>query len=400
MILDQTKLLDQLKQELRTAEYVDLAVAWIRLCPALNALIEFGKKHPGKLRVIVGISGFITQPDAISNLSKVANIRLNSGKNGIFHPKFYFFKREKTSTAWIGSANLSNSAYSKNNELVFVTTKTTDAQKWFHDLWNNTSSDFKQDFADYKNNWSPSKGRILNPSRPDNNKPHLTKEKLLLALKTKVKSSQDYLDALKQCDVLWRKKDWGLSIFDDDCSYFNTIWLGRDVIHRSTWSSFSEQEQAILLGHRDDGSGYGLLGSMKGAGEGKNVFKRDNSKARTKIKYALQDCINTTVEDFPHAAQEAVNRITTIKGVSLGIASRLLTLGFPDMAISVNNGSVEGLHKLTGRKKGTIKNSRKYGELLKQIHDLPWFKDTPPAHEKDIWSMRAALIDSFVHREL
>lgn len=89
------------------------------------------KRCNGKVsRVIAGLSGAITQPDAIKFLDENGhNVRLGIHNNGIFHPKLLVggdrFLRsgrfETTNCGYVGSANFTRAGLTKNLELSLVT---------------------------------------------------------------------------------------------------------------------------------------------------------------------------------------------------------------------------------------------------------------------------------------
>ena len=162
----------------------------------------------------------------------------------------------------------------------------------------------------------------------------------------------------------------------------------------------------MLLGHRskDVGGAYGLLGSMKGAGEAKKIFLQDtktNLKTREKVRRIIHQTLEADDASLAALGGECVARISKTNGLGVAIATRLLTLIRPDKFISVNDGSRRGLSHLTGLPKTAVcmASETNYRNLLDWLYQAPWYSSPEPQSDLEvtIWNIRAALIDSFVY---
>jgi len=159
---------------------------------------------------------------------------------------------------------------------------------------------------------------------------------------------QAYFAALTRADQEWAAEYGGkFGVFGGRNSYLNTIGAAQPIF-KQDWRSLSITEARILLGLIDsDGADYGHLGSMQRAGVAKNVFL-DASPRNLRTRSSIQEAINSFLlaplnDSLPLMARRAHEMITSRDGFSAGVATRLLTLARPEVLVSVNNESVEGL---------------------------------------------------------
>lgn len=399
MILGKDQLLAALRLKLASADHLEVAVAWATPSPALRAVLAFASKASRKPRIIVGISGNGTHPIALRKLAEVCDLKVTKGDRGTFHPKFYRFAKGKTAVCWTGSANLSARGFGLNDEAVHEYADDGTGAKWFDRLWDSLPDDTSADIEEYVRTWTPPEGdRDQVPTVPAP-----SSHPLHLLAGGKVKDWAEYVSALTACDAYWMANPWHFSVFGEARSYMHTIAAGNEVVRSTDWASFTKQDARVLLGYADrvDDGGYGLLGSMRGAAKATNAFL-EPSRANLRIRRIVQDTILPLAEveaDFPRAAAAAVETISKLERFNSGVATRLITLIRPDRAVSVNKGSGKGLATLSGLPVSTLGSPKNYRRLLEWVAEQPWFDVPEPddSYEKVVWSMRAALIDSFVY---
>ena len=169
------------------------------------------------------------------------------------------------------------------------------------------------------------------------------------------------------------------------------------------------QRAGMLLGLRDEPDGtWGLLGSLDAAGTAKQVFLRSHETKYRPVLRRLRRSVDRVIQsgddEIVDAAVEVLEDLcrTDGKGVAgfgPGVVTRLLALARPDSLVSVNDGSRHGLSALFGLARTTLEKPRNYRRLLEAVYELPWYGDRPgrSQRERRLWSMRAALIDSFVY---
>ncbi|MDE2926188.1 MAG: phospholipase D family protein [Acidobacteriota bacterium] len=127
-------------QNLEWASEIDLATAW---ATPNEGLCSLRRQNPRlKVRAIVGLSGNITDPDALRELADMGELLAGpasgdkrSGDKRLFHPKVYIFRGASRSRAWIGSANFTCRGFGGNEEVLFETSDTEDVECWFDRLW-------------------------------------------------------------------------------------------------------------------------------------------------------------------------------------------------------------------------------------------------------------------------
>lgn len=92
------------------ANNINIAVAFL----TDTSVIENLSKQGCKVRIVVRL-GFPTSPNALESLLKISNIQARFFSDRSFHPKLYIFG---TSGALVGSANLTRSAMTTNQEIM------------------------------------------------------------------------------------------------------------------------------------------------------------------------------------------------------------------------------------------------------------------------------------------
>jgi hypothetical protein len=402
-LLTTTGLFRAFSQNVDQANRVDMAVAWLGPSNALEFLLNKSASGQLQVRIAVGLSGTATSPIALRSLQGChAQLRIARCHSGIFHPKFYLFRGPRRNVCWIGSPNFTLQGFANNSELVHEFDDDGSALRWFDDLWNGLPPDSAQAIEHYAANWHRSPASLGSDPRPVDLPPGG-----LVELLESVRTWGGYLSALAICDADWRRRsenfETRFSVLGDEWSWVDTIAHGRDIAQRADWETLALSEKRILLGiqTQDSAGGWGLLGSMVGAGEARGAFN-NNPRIRMKIRRTLQSVIDASGEDdFISAAAYVVREITQLSGFGPAIATRLIALVRPDRGVSVNRGSAPQLSRLTGLPQAVslLASDQNYPKLLQWTYRRPWYSAGEPqdAFEQTIWSMRAALIDSFVY---
>ena len=210
----------------------------------------------------------------------------------------------------------------------------------------------------------------------------------------------DYWQALQECDRWWKHDPCSkFSVLARDWSWCGTIRKLGDLV-RKDWSDLAESDQKRLLGLQQDGEEeWALLGRMRPPAL-RAVFGNDGNRAR--IENAVKWVSDASADDFPRVAMDAYQEIQA-RNIRIGVATRLLTLARPDRLVSLNKASAKGLATFAHVSSASLlEQAENYVELLSRIYDTQWFRATePPVHhplEREVWSMRVALLDSFVYR--
>ena len=210
-----------------------------------------------------------------------------------------------------------------------------------------------------------------------------------------VQDWQGFLAALGQCDRWWRLRyDWG--VLGEHSSWQATIQELHKCIS-DDWDELDEWGRRCLLGATHE-ENYAMVGRMR-QWQVNGVFG-DSRKA---IQNTIHRVIAAPGDAFPQLAFETYETLygifRHIDGVSVGTATRLLTLARPDRFVSVNGASERGLAATYGLARTTLGKPRNYRYLLNEIYSQHWYGAPQPlnSRERTIWGMRCALLDSFVY---
>ena len=131
------KILSSLVEELTTCEAFDFSVAFINneglaaIKQTLDEIAQYSAKHPDKAikgRILTTNYLNFTQPSALKELMQFPNIEIRAYTKGGFHPKGYIFKQSNYYSMIIGSANLTSSALTMNQEWSVKFLSCTDGQ--------------------------------------------------------------------------------------------------------------------------------------------------------------------------------------------------------------------------------------------------------------------------------
>jgi len=407
MFLTTNKLMERLEKNLARSTRVDVATAWATEGPALDLLRKAVDDRDVKIRAIVGTYGNATHPKALERLRDVGTLRLAESDGAMFHPKVYIFhgSDKSKSCTWIGSANFTGAGFKRNEEVVHETREVDDASGWFKRRWRRCGKLRANAIKEYRKRWceqgvSPDLAE-LTATRTDVG----TRQRL--ALLGEAERWTDYVAALEACDESWLDEGYGWSVLGETHSYLHTI-REAGAIAQERWTGLSPERANMLLGLHDDSDGaWGLLGTLGAAAAAVYVFLHPHEVGHPPILRQLRRSVDRVIQadddTVVEMAVEVLEEICRVPRFGPGVATRLLALARPDRLVSVNRGSVDGLSEMfeLPRTVQALGEPNNYRRLLHAVHELPWYGDHRPGRsrrEKQLWSMRAALIDSFVYR--
>ena len=373
-LIDEVGLYDRLQELLSSSASVDIAMAWIRCGRPLDAILGFAKSHPGKLRVLCGVNGFLTEPAALFQLQEAAGLKIAYGTSGRkLHSKMFLFRTTSATNVWVGSANLTESAFSVNRELVSEAVDDGSAAKIFEAYW----KEFVSPDAAWLQKYASLCGQV--PPAPSAGLPNLG------APQGRPPVSEDW----KTYVARLRSKDRA-----------RLDWIAGQLpevtqIGLSDWQQLSKMEAEKLLGIAKT---YGALGRLKGAGMVKNIFyepTRKNLATRETIQKALNVIPpNPSAPAFAPMIERAFDIVTGLDRVTVATVSRLLAVRHPDRFVSVNKASIAGLSALSGISQTELHSSAGYVALIRWVMKEPWWSTPDPKDETSIyWRQRAALLD-------
>jgi HKD family nuclease len=407
MLWDQTSLASRFEELLSAATAVDVAVAWITSEELTDRILAFVSVPGHTARIVTGVSDYLTNATALRRLHAPGIVKIGVAAKGYrFHPKFYSFKVGERLMCLVGSANLTGHAFGGNIELVHEYEDDGGAAVWFNKRWKVSNAPTQEWLDEYDRRVvqtipTPQAQLAEMPPPPPPKAPIPGSAISAVDEADPFSSWPAYVAALKRADEFWYEKYNGkFGVLTGENTYLGTIQLAQPLITKD-WTELTTPEAYILLGLEPE---YGLLGSMKGAGIAKNVFLESspkNLKTRQAIQNEILSLRKVSLDrGFPIMARRAHEVISNRDGFAAGVATRLLALGRPEVLVSVNNESVRRLSELTGLPETSIRTSQGYQRLIKWIMAGKWWDVTAPSDlfEKEIWSVRAAIIDSLVYR--
>lgn len=372
-LIDESKLLPLLQERLAGSEEVSVAIAWIRCGHPLDALLRFATRCPGKLRVICGVNGFLTEPKALLDLGRVARLKIAYGTAGTkFHTKLFLFSSAVGTVFWVGSANLTESAFSSNRELVCEIPDEGSAALAFENYW----AEFSEPDEDWLIQYEVLYTQAAKPSDPFR---HLD------APKIKAPVSDAWIEYVTRLKAKNEKR---------------LEWIARQLpevtaIGGGDWQQLTKDDAQKLLGIA---KGYGGLGRLIGAGVVKNIFYEaswKNLKTRQSIANALGVIPpDPGVPAFEPMLTRAFELITNLDRVNVGTVTRLLAVRHPDRFVSVNGASIAGLAKLSGMSQKELGTAKGYAALIRWVMNQTWWNCADPEDDTSLyWRHRAALLD-------
>lgn len=387
MLITRHEIRRRFQENLSWATAVDIATAWATRHRALTELCDPGRAIG--IRAVCGLWGNITEPEALWRLTAAGELRIASQAR-LFHPKVYVFRGRKRSVAWVGSANFTYGGFECNEETLFETGDTAAMEEWFEDLWEESSPAGEGDIEHY------ARERRKNPPAVQQREDPLERHELPLDV-----AWADYWRALQESDHWWKHQGTSrLSVLAQDWSWRGVIAKLRALVQED-WSALTRSDQQRLLGLiQDEDEDWALLGRMRPPSL-QAVFGSDTNRAA--VEAAVKTVLRAKDADFPEVAISAYQKIQKVRLVGPAVASRLLTLARPDRLLSLNGASEEGLARYAGLASSTLRERpENYEKLLRFVYARPWFQTSATGLrsdlEKEIWSMRVALLDSFVYR--
>ncbi len=148
---------------------VSIAVAWASASEEFEAYQLFLRSRRKIKKCVVGLHFFQTHPNFIKKFSEDERVRFVKQPDGVFHPKLYLFETSPTDWACLlGSANLTQAAFSLNSEACMLFTSEddpngaikSDLDSILDDYWE-AAEDFEPDeFEAYKKKWKLFRGRM------------------------------------------------------------------------------------------------------------------------------------------------------------------------------------------------------------------------------------------------
>lgn len=346
-------------------------------------------------KIIVGIHFYQTHPDFIETFLR-NDIRYVLQPEGTFHPKFYLFQNnEQEWELLIGSANFTNSAFTKNMEGTILVSQNDvnsidtyqKAVQFINDAWKEARLFSKVQLEKYRITWNNHRSKIKSlsgqyggsskKSKPIHEVPavNMTWEEFMARIRNETKyGAAPRLMVIDKCRQL-----------------FNTV---------DHFNELSEDERKFIAGIPNKLTttiDWGLFGSMKGAGKYKNrIIENDAhiSKALDQIPLSGQ-ITKIHFDNFFENYQKA------LPGNFIATATRLLCMKRPDTFICFDSKNRSELCQAFGIIQTEMNYERYWQDIILRIYDSEWWLNPHPRspQEEKISNARAAFLDSLYYEE-
>lgn len=388
-LLDTTEAsLDALEKLFRWADTVDLAYAW--------AGAKGGKADHWQAlsldkigRALIGTQFAQTEPWVLETLQAApCELKVMLDSEGTFHPKLAIGRRQDGSVrVLMGSSNLTVGGFDKNTELnVLLEADSRNAQirkalTFFDDCWE------EGERLDFDPGWLD-RYKAAHARRPKPTGIVPMAPWRLEGINSLAKDWRGYVDMVLSQVGRPVNPSFRIAIRGRAPSYeVEFVGAARAFAGGRSFASFSPEELMFVMGMGDSS---GLLGNMSVAGNAKSLVSNHPDRIAPWLdRIPLQGDVSAVLPDV-------LDGMTSLHGISIGVASRLLVAKRPDVFVSVNNGSRTQLIRAYGKNITTVPH---YLEFLRAVWATEWFNSVRPSDpdQQFIWDHRAALLDAVLY---
>lgn len=369
---------------------INFAVAWAS--SGTSAFEKIAQHRESVRSGVIGTHFYQTHPDVLDEFVGCKNIRFVLQPQGIFHPKVYSFETDASWEILIGSANLTQGAFTKNSEVMLHFTNEDAASPIWEQVkvlmsgyWEAGEVVTQETAASYRDLWKaqqPALRRVsANYGDSGKFKPPVHTEimsmpwaKFFSAVK-----ADPHHGFSERCDLLVLVQ----SAFRDTAE-FSDMPLG--------------VRKTIAGLPNDYNDHWAWFGSMRGAGYYHQAVNNNDphiSKALSQIpldggvtERHYQSFIQEFVRAFPKG------------GDGVGVASRLLAMKRPDYFVCIDAKNRTELCKDFEITQFGMNYDRYWNEVICPIMDSVWWNTPVPANESQmrVWGGRAAMLDALFYR--
>ncbi|MDE2577785.1 MAG: hypothetical protein KGL46_03175 [Hyphomicrobiales bacterium] len=370
---------------------MSFAVAWATSdFPAVKALTA----HKKKIRVgVVGLHFNRTSPDFIKAHLKNKRVRFLHSGSGVFHPKAFLFEYE--GGAWeciIGSANLTNGAFTENDEICLLFNSKTAGK--------HLASDLKAAIDDYFERAEPFDPDELPFYRVlwDRARRRANAEKKRAAassigrspLKTKLlKLSWHQYSKRVRDDQHHSVKDRAAVLKEARALFEETV----------SFANMPDDTRKNLAGFKgSEDVKWGCFGSMKSARTFKTLVNDNNAHISAALD-VIPAAGEITREQYLDYVQTFTHAFPHDKGHGLATVTRLLAMKRPDYFVCLDGPNIGGVKKAFGIHLKRHDYELYWDGVIERMLMSVWWNAPRPLKklEAQIWDGRAAFLDSLFY---
>lgn len=378
------------------------SAAWASTSP--KAFSELIKRKEAINKIVIGTHFYQTHPDFIEAFLDNNNVRFIKQPDGTFHPKLYLFL--DSPTKWeliIGSANFTNSAFTKNIEAsVLLSNRENNSEGIFKSaktfvegIYDDAKVFDKDALIEYRKIWEIQQQKIKSLSGKYGGKTR--------------KSTPLYESEIGT--RTWKKF---IELVNSETSHgltkrLRVMEIAKQLFEKAKhFNQLTEDERKFLAGAPNNlgikGAEYwGYFGSMKGNGVFVNKIIENDiliTKALSQIpllgyitKNHFQNFLKYYDRCFEGTRLDGANKLST--------ATRLLCMKRPDTFICFDSKNKSKLCKDFGIVQSGMNYQRYWDDIIERIYDSEWWQNPYPKNEQELKvnDARAAFLDSLYYEE-
>lgn len=389
LITDRTALGRALTRCIQRHEKISFAVAW---ATSGTKVYELLKAHRSAIRTgVIGTHFYQTSPDVLEDFVDDGAVRFVLQPSGVFHPKTFLFQSAKRWDAFVGSANLTRGALTRNSEAMLhvsdadvgataVRDDLKEAIRRYRAMGSKATPDQVETYRAAYERMKAGRERLSGDYGSDRSTSPLESEVMRM-------SWSRYVDAV--CEP-------GTNYLADRIELLDEI---RQAFRQTPRFADMDVDTRAMIAGLPNGRtrNQGYFGSMKGDGYFHTAVKNGPdgiSAALDRIPSdgpVTRDDYQAFVELFAPAVQGERERP--------GVASRLLAMKRPDTFVCISKRNKAALAADFDIPASRIDFDLYWNGVVGRIRDARWWTHRRPAGgtELAIWEGRAAMLDAIFY---
>lgn len=390
----------EINHHIRNCSRLSWAIAWASPSEAkeLNLLLQHREKID---QLVVGTHFYQTAPNFVEAFYKHHRVRFWPTTDGVFHPKVYlFFHHDQTCDAFIGSANFTEAAMSRNHEaMLHISSQDAGAQQAIASLqatidnyWENAKQLTDEDVRSYRERYERNRKTIMRLSgtyRGSREPSAKLSHGNLLNL-----TWPDYYRKVRAEKISDVKQPFEerLALLDHAKEAF---------VKHECFEHIPLQDRKIVGGFASETQQqhWRLFGSTQGAGSFKSLIANGDPRLSAALAHIPLhgECSSEALQTFIYDFRRVFGRD------GLGCGTRLLALRRPDLFLCVNSPNTVRLADAVGISRSSLSGPNCWDvyvdAVLPFLRDCPWYVSEKPTGEPELsaWCARMALVDSLLY---
>jgi HKD family nuclease len=389
-------------------ENISMSVAWASASSKAFKVLVSDENKKKIQSSTVGLHFYQTHPNFIKEFLDDENVKFYKQQEGIFHPKIYlFWNNKKDWTCLIGSANFTQSALTKNTEVMTMfdikdKVEFQSVKNIVDEYYQKAEVFKKEDFQGYQNIWNQKNKQKQNL---DDFAPNIIQKPLyksqILSL-----SWDEYYSLLLEKDNLDER--------------LKLLVKAREYFSQNTFEKMTEEQRKNIVGaneKRDGINDWRLFGRMPipvflgrlASNDSQLQYISDSLEVVSLNREVSLKNYNEFLYYFK-AADKSFNKNIDNKyekagwGYGVSPITRLLSMKRPDEFFCLTGANESSLMKNFGIKKEIIKvknYERYWNEIIEPVRQSPWYNSDKPIDSKELqaWNGRVALMDTLFYNE-